>query len=124
MVSWRIEFLDAGVEVGVQVFLVLLGVGDLVGEDFDLAAQARDFLHRLFVLVQHVDADRFVGLRVDAGIDVACQCIDLGAQVENRPAGFIVVEQAGVRVQGQPGGQGKGDGGETELERFDHHDSF
>jgi hypothetical protein len=57
---------------------------------------------------------------VEARVEVAGQRVDLGAQVEDGAARFIVVEQAGARVQGQPGGKGEGDGRKAGRGRFDH----
>ena len=59
---------------------------------------------------------------VDARVHVAREGIDLGAQIQDGLARFVVVEQAGAGAQRQAGGhgEGQGNGGEAELGRFDH----
>ena len=85
-----LDLAQAVVEIDVKVLLPLVGVGQIVAEDFVLAAQAGDFGLQLVDLVGELE------LGPGARFQLVETAAELGAHgIDARP-GFIVVKQAGL----------------------------
>ena len=106
-----LELPQAVVEIHVKILLPLDGVGQVVAEDFVLAAQAGDLGLQLLDLVGEFE------LGAGAGFELADAAVELVAHLVDAHAGFLVVKQAGVGLAGgkadeQAGHQGGQKAGE------------
>lgn len=106
-----LELAQAVVEIHVKILLPLDGVGQVVAEDFVLAAQAGDLGLQEFDLVGQLE------LGAGAGFELADAAVELVAHLVDAQAGFFVVKQAGVGLAGgkadeQAGHQGGQKAGE------------
>ena len=85
-----LELAQAVVEIHVKILLPLDGVGQIVAEDFVLAAQAGDLGLQEFDLIGQLE------LGAGAGLELADAAVELVAHHVDAQAGFLVVKQAGV----------------------------
>lgn len=90
-----LELAQAVVEIHVKILLPLDGVGQIVAEDFVLAAQAGDLGLQEFDLVGQLE------LGPGAGFELADAAVELVAHLVDAQAGFLVVKQAGVGLAGR-----------------------
>jgi hypothetical protein len=94
----RLEFLQARIQVGVVILLLLLQRIHRVLQHFVLTTQSCHFLTQTFQLVLHVELGPAALINT-----LRCRCletIELVPQLDHRLARLVVIEHAGVRGTG------------------------